>query len=114
MASNEGNSGSGIQGMLNAALAVVMIAGGLFLASRKLTSDRPSNPAGAPTAGMGRQEVEARLWEDPMSAAEKLTADEHKQRKEAGLGPVYQAIEDTANESTNSVLVLGVMLPGEP
>ncbi len=114
MASNEGNSGPGIQGMLNAALAVMMVAGGLFLASRKLTSDRPSNPADTPTAGMGWQEVEARLWEDPMSAAEKLPPGEHKQRKEAGLGPVYRVIEDAAKQPTNSVLVLGVMLPGEP
>lgn len=48
----------------NALLALITIAGGLWLVSQQLTSDRPVTPAGGAKEFMGAQKLEARLWED--------------------------------------------------
>ena len=49
----------------NAMLALLTIAGGLWLVSQKLTSGRPIPPAGVSKVFVGDQKLEARLWEDP-------------------------------------------------
>src|SRR6266568_1587533 len=65
-----GSPSINLNSMLNGLLALVTLAGGVWLVSHKLTSDRPVIPAGGPKEFVGEQKVEARLWEDPFKTAD--------------------------------------------
>jgi hypothetical protein len=65
MAAEKSEGGGSFLANPSALLALVTIAGGVWLVSQKLTSDRPVTPAGGAMEFLGDQKVEARLWEDP-------------------------------------------------
>src|SRR5262245_25845476 len=65
MSTEKSDSAGSILANPNALLALVTIAGGLWLVSNKLTSDRPVTPAGGPQPFVADQNLESRLWEDP-------------------------------------------------
>src|SRR5437899_491291 len=93
---------------LNSLLALVTLAGGVWLVSHKLTSNRPVIPAGGPREFVGEQKVEARLWEDPFK-----TADEGRGTtndfSEVRLGPLIKRIGRRI-DATTRVLLLPVMI----
>jgi uncharacterized integral membrane protein len=110
----------------NALLALVTIAGGLWLVSNKLTSDRPVIPAGGAKGFVADQNVEARLWEDPFK---KVDADDSgvPPKLSKAIGTIDTLVEQVAwragrgtGESSNpaalratdGVVLLPVMLSG--
>jgi hypothetical protein len=76
MAEEKSERGSSLLGNPSALLALVTVAGGLWLVSQKLTSDRPVTPAGESKEFIGDQRLEARLWEDPFRPLPSNTKDE--------------------------------------
>jgi hypothetical protein len=62
----EKNSGSGVPFNLTTVIALLTLVGGLFIASKKVSSDRPVSPAEGDSASIGDQQMPARLWEDPL------------------------------------------------
>ena len=62
----EKSSGSGIPFNLTTVIALLTLVGGLFIASKKVSSDRPVSPAEGDSASIGDQQMPARLWEDPL------------------------------------------------
>lgn len=62
----ENSGGSGRYSLnLNSLLALLTLAGSVWLVSQKLSSDRPVADGNATRAFLGEQTLEARLWEDP-------------------------------------------------
>ena len=51
---------------------VVLLAGGLLVKNVPLESARPTNPERVTFLPTSQQDVEARLWQDPFAAVEKL------------------------------------------
>src|SRR6267378_719750 len=107
MAERESGGGTS-QFNINSLLALVTLAGGLWLVSHRLTSDRPVIPAGGPQEFVGEQKVEARLWEDPFKTADadKAATNDYSETR---LGPFILQISRRI-DSTNRVLLLPVML----
>ena len=62
----EKSSGSGSPFNLTTIIAILTLVGGLFIASKKVTSDRPVSPAKGDSAAISDQQMQARLWEDPL------------------------------------------------
>ena len=91
---------------LNGVLAVLTLAGGLWLVSHKLTSSRPVVPAGGTQPFIGEQTLEARLWEDPFKADENGGGGTNW-----GLHLLVEQIRER-NETPEKVLLLPVMVAG--
>ena len=62
----EKSSGSGVPFNLTTIIALLTLVGGLFIASRQVSSDRPVSPAESGAISFNDQQVPARLWEDPL------------------------------------------------
>ncbi len=88
MAAEKSEGGGSFLANPNALLAVITIAGGLWLVSQKLTSDRPVTPAGGSKEFVADQKVEARLWEDPFKNVGTVSdgLSEGNNSVESGLG----------------------------
>lgn len=100
-------------------IAVVMMASGIIVKSVPLESRRPVDPERVAFVPAGRQDVDARLWQDPFTAIRGIKdADSLEQRcKKAtedsvhGRRALYEAIAArTRNE--HAISVLAVMVPG--
>src|SRR4051812_38036021 len=66
--SGERSSGSAVP--WPAVATAVAVVGGLFLYWTPLKSSRPQSPPGRPMRSLGAQDVDARLWQDPLSVAD--------------------------------------------
>src|SRR5262245_32311829 len=100
-------------------LAVLLTASGILVSTVSLESKRPADSERARILSAGRQDVEARLWQDPFSAMRGIAADSPKER-------CTQANEDTEHHyltlssligrraQREAVTVLPVMVPGGP
>ena len=106
MAENESEGSSSGPLNLNSVLALVTLAGGVWLVSHRLTSDRPIASGGVTRPFIGEQTLSARLWEDPFKASDSTNDD-----VDAGLNVFIDQIKERTH-SANQVLLLPVMLPG--
>ena len=126
MAADKSDAAGSFLANPNALLALVTIAGGLWLVSNKLTSDRPVTPAGGAKGFVADQNVEARLWEDPFK---KVDASDNgaPPKLSKATGTIETLVEQVAwragrgaGESSNpaalratdGVILLPVMLSG--
>jgi hypothetical protein len=96
---------------LNTILALLTLAGGVWLVSNKLTSSRPVVPAGGTQPFIGEQTLEARLWEDPFKAEEPGREPKSAGETNGDLLFLVDQIRER-NETPNKVLLLPVMLAG--
>jgi hypothetical protein len=62
----EKKSGSGMPFNATAVIALFTVVGGLFIASKKVSSDRPVSRAEGDLTSISDQQVQARLWQDPL------------------------------------------------
>src|SRR5262245_59327288 len=100
-------------------LAVLLAASGILVSTVSLESKRPADSERAGIPHAGRQDIEARLWQDPFRAMRAIGADSAKTRCEL-------ANEDTEHQPHKllnlisrraeraAVTVLPVMVPGGP
>jgi hypothetical protein len=110
-------SGSGLGGSSLVAL-VAAAASAIYLGWQKppLTSSRPTSSETRIEEFRSRQDVEARLWQDPLAAVSRDLADQHK---DASKPDKIHSIEEFAKTLDKSnpdgrTLVIGVTLPGGP
>ncbi len=114
MAESEGSESGSILSP-NALMALFTLIGGVFLASHKLSSDRPAKAAVEGTRPLGIQNIESRLWEDPFAAWDKLSEANQHLRADAGLTNMVEALAaDFSPLNSSNLLVLGVMVSGQP
>jgi hypothetical protein len=100
--------------VINLALALITLAGGAFLVSRKLSSVRPGSSQTELTPGLTEQNIDSRLWEDPFAAWGKLDREGQKSRLTKGLRDLQRCVEKAKSGNTNALLILGVMVSGQP
>jgi hypothetical protein len=103
----ERSEGSGSPFNLNSLLAILTLAGSVWLVSQKLSSDRPAPGSGEARGFLGEQTLEARLWEDPF----KETEDSAKHK---GEEHTFDTLRDQIRERSGEgkVLLMPVMLSG--
>jgi hypothetical protein len=107
MAENESEGSSSGPLNLNSVLALVTLAGGVWLVSHRLTSDRPMASGGVTRPFIGEQTLSARLWEDPFKTSDSDTTND----VDVDLAILIDQIKERTH-SANQVLLLPVMLPG--
>jgi hypothetical protein len=101
-------------------IAVVMMASGIIVKSVPLESRRPVDPQRLALVHAGRQDVEARLWEDPFRAIRGVKGETPGKRcdeakEDSGhyrLG-LHKSIENRAARG-DAISVLAVMVLGGP
>ena len=71
----EENGGGGFSIPWPTVFTLAALAGGLFFFLPPLSSSRPGGTPGQSSATLGFQDVDARLWEDPVKAALRHRAD---------------------------------------
>src|SRR5215216_1806094 len=102
----EGNSersgGSALN--LNSLLALLTLAGSVWLVSQKLSSDRPLAEGSATRDFLGEQTLEARLWEDPFKEAGQ------NGNKQFDFEALVQQVHERSKEE--KILLLPVTLSG--
>ena len=100
-------------------IAAILAAGGVYVESLPLKSQRPSDEERAKFAHVGRQDVEARLWQDPFSALSPVSGQTPEDRCKAAIADKPHHLETlsrsvTRRKDSYEVTTLGVMLPGGP
>ena len=111
MAENKSEGGGSPALNLNSLLALLTLAGSVWLVSNKLTSDRPVASAGGTREFMGEQTLEARLWEDPFKTGEEQRGSYRSGEAKTNLNTLVEQIWERSR-STNRVLLFPVMLSG--
>jgi hypothetical protein len=107
MAEETSESGGGNSFNWNTILALLTLFGSIFLVSQRLSTSRPMIPGRTLNPSIGEQTIEARLWEDPLSAS--FEPDSHGKSAEQ---PDLDSLLSQIKERTNQVLFLPVMLSG--
>src|SRR5579872_7094542 len=107
MAEEQSSGGQSPSFNLNSLLALLTVAGSLWLVSHKLTSSRPVTPAGGTRPFLGEQALEARLWEDPFKTDEAPGGSSSGGETNGGLHFLVEQIRER-----KKVLLLPVMLSG--
>ncbi|MDB6019249.1 MAG: hypothetical protein JWR19_3738 [Pedosphaera sp.] len=111
MAERDSEGGGSSPLNLNSLLALLTLAGGIWLVSHNLASNRPVTPAGGTRSFVGEQTLEARLWEDPFKSADQHAGNNSEVQTQANLNILIEQIHER-RESTNDILLLPVMLSG--
>lgn len=111
MPPNDSGSGGGFPLNFAALLALLTVVGGVLVASRQLTTERPGVPSGLAAPSRGEQSYEARLWEDPFSPwmpenLGKMPTPSHRDPK--SIANIRSQIAVRKN-----VVILPVMVPGQ-
>lgn len=137
MAERNPSEGRGFATVLNVLLIVATVAGGILLARQELTSDRPPVHPPLRSEMIGRQAIDVRLWEDPLSAKPSpgdggagsgRPGEEPKQCPRGGgdwastvagrsgraSEPKKAAVRRAQEEERADSVVLPVMVPGGP
>jgi hypothetical protein len=121
MASNDTGHGGGMAAGFTALVAILTVLGGLLLVTRQLSSERPLAKPGIALQGVGKQKVEARLWEDPFSPWEKTSTKNLEAWKEVGLKGLREQLQTrrknlndarTGKGTSGRILVMPVLVPG--
>jgi len=100
-------------------LAVLLTASGIFVSTVSLESKRPADSERARILHAGRQDIEARLWQDPFSVMRGIAADSPKARCELANKDAehhYLTLSKLIRRRVHreAVTVLPVMVPGGP
>jgi hypothetical protein len=100
-------------------LAVLLTASGIFVTTVSLESKRPADSERAKILHAGRQDVEARLWQDPFSAMRGISADSANARCAQAHGDADHHPDKLSNlisrrAKREAITVLPVMVPGGP
>lgn len=102
-------------------VAALLIAAGVYVDSLPLKSQRPSDEDRAKFAHVGRQDIEARLWQDPFSSLPLKSMQSAADRCEEAIRDKNHQLETLSaqvryrqNELRQEVELLGVMVPGGP
>jgi hypothetical protein len=85
-------------------LAIVLMTSGILVKTVPLESKRPVDPERAKFSHAGRQDVEARLWEDPLGAIRHLQ----------GSSPGARCEEALKDKGRTDITVLPVLIQGGP
>jgi len=100
-------------------IAVVFMASGIIVKSVPLESRRPVDPERVKFSHAGRQDVEARLWQDPFAAMRHVKGRSPEDRCKEAIedrghhpGALHRSIANRARRS--EVSVLPVMVPSGP
>ena len=101
-------------------IAVVLMASGIVVKTLPLSSKRPVESSNAKIVHAGRQDVHARLWEDPFIVMRDVEGKEPAKRcEEAGKdtahhpGTLTRAVERALRQD-QTVVVMPVFVPGGP
>jgi uncharacterized membrane protein len=94
-------------------LAITAVSGGIFGLQSQLTSSRPAAPKGFDSPPTGLEQIEARLWEDPLRAAF-----EHKIAGKSDQKPTYskhlaEAIRADIKQG-HEVMIMPAIISGAP
>ena len=100
-------------------LAILLTASGVLVTTVSLESKRPADSERAKILHAGRQDVEARLWQDPFSAMRGIGADSAKARCDLARNDKEHRPDKLSNlisrrAEREAVTVLPVMVPGGP
>jgi len=102
-------SGSGVPFNATTVIALLTVVGGLFIASKKVSSDRPVSPAEGDSTSISDQQVQARLWEDPLD----WKTNQPQAGGEAAFELLRRQIAERAPDDPRPTL-LPVMIHGGP
>src|SRR5256885_138710 len=99
-------------------LPVIAALAGIVAQYKPLVSTRPSTPGEKSIQATARQDVDARLWQDPVAVAQKqkaaLTADilagrtPRKRAEEHDISSLVELLQDRAGAMRGRILLLGV------
>jgi hypothetical protein len=102
-------------------IAVVLMASGIVVKTLPLTSKRPVEASDAKIAHAGRQDVHARLWEDPFVVMRDVKGKQPADRCEEALADVTHhpdtltaAVQRALTRLGTQVIVMPVLVPGGP
>jgi len=102
-------------------IAVVLMASGIIVKTLPLASKRPVEASDAKIAHAGRQDVHARLWEDPFVVMRDVQGRQPSKRCEEALADVTHhpdtltaAVQRALTRLGREVIVLPVLVPGGP
>jgi hypothetical protein len=98
-------------------VVLALFAGGLFVKYPSLESARPADPDRTKPAVAGYQDVEARLWQDPLAAIGREISGRSASEKQKSVKPTStlhtpEAVHAEINAKIGSVAILAVTLPG--
>src|SRR5436190_23366917 len=96
---------------LSSFVAILMLFGGVWFVSQKLTSERPVGDIEARRDFHGEQTPEARLWEDPFKTDVLKRSETHDDTNAAGFDILLEQIHERSNSTNRRVLLLPVMFP---
>jgi hypothetical protein len=110
-------SGSGLGGSSVVAL-VAAAASAIYLGWQKppLTSSRPTDPETRIEEFRSSQDIEARLWQDPLAAVSRDLAEQHKDPSKPDDIHSIKVFANSLDKSNpdGGTLIIGVTLPGAP
>jgi hypothetical protein len=102
-------------------IAVVLMASGIVVKTLPLASKRPVEASDAKIAHAGRQDVHARLWEDPFVVMRDVQGRQPAKRCEESLGDtahhpatLTMAVQRALARQGAGVIVMPVFVPGGP
>ncbi len=102
-------------------IAVILMASGIVVRTLPLASKRPVEASDAKIAHAGRQDVHARLWEDPFVAMRDVQGRQPAKRCEEALGDaahhpatLTMAVQRALTRQGTEVIVMPVFVPGGP
>lgn len=102
-------------------IAVVLMASGIVVKTLPLASKRPVEASDAKIAHAGRQDVHARLWDDPFVVMRDVEGKQPAERCKEALADVMHhpdtlaaAVQRALTRQGREVIVMPVLVPGGP
>ena len=102
-------------------IAVVLMASGIVVKTLPLASKRPVEASDAKIVHAGRQDVHARLWEDPFVVMRDVQGRQPVKRCDEAMSDTAHhpatltlAVQRTLRRQGNAVVVMPVLVPGGP
>ena len=95
-------------------LAVVLMASGIVVSTLPLESKRPVDEERVRVPYRAREDVEARLWQDPFTIMRRVKGTTPAERCNDARtdSPHHPSTLETSSERSRNVTVLPVMVPG--
>src|SRR4051794_13929638 len=97
-------------------LPLIAILGGIIAQYKPLVSERPVAPGEKPLEVIAEQDIDARLWQDPIAIAQKVKeAHDAETKPNKPIESLALTIKlHTESESPDHILLLAVMLDAGP
>jgi hypothetical protein len=106
-------SGSGLSGSV--ILLVIAVASAAYVGWRSpLVSTRPTGGDYDISQTKTAQDIDARLWQDPVGAVERAIEDKRSTKVDPAIGHCFDDFRNQVLGKSGSTLLLGVALPGDP